>query len=79
MQLEIYTYPGLNETHEKRVFRLSYKWLIESELWMVCIIIFELTSVYFLSRMGDKKHKFIGQLKELGFNDDKINQIENNY
>lgn len=79
MQLEIYAYPGPNETYEKRVFRLSYKWLIESELWMVCIVIFELTAVYVLSRMGDKKQNTVKQLKELGYDDNKLFEIENNY
>jgi hypothetical protein len=79
MQIEIYAYPGANETHEKKVFRLSFKWLIESELWMVTIIIFELTAVYFLSRMGDKKHSVVKELKDLGYDDKRLNEIENNY
>jgi hypothetical protein len=79
MQLEIYAYPGINETHDKKIFRMSYKWLIESELWMVCIIIFELAAVYCLSRIGDKKHQCISELNKLGYDNEQISIIENKY
>ena len=79
MQLEIYASPGVHENYDRKLFRLSYKWIIESELWMTCIIIFELAAVYFLSTMGDNKHKYVDQLKKLGYKDEEIKTIENNY
>ena len=79
MQLEIYASPGVTESYERKLFRLSYKWIIESELWMTSIIIFELAAIYFLSTMGDKKQKCVDQLKKLGYNSEEINKIENNY
>jgi hypothetical protein len=79
MQLELYAHRGNNESHDKKIFRLSYKWLIESELWMICIIIFELAAVSCLSRIGDKKHKCIAELDKLGYDQERISFIENNY
>ena len=79
MQLEIYASPAVHENYERKLFRLSYKWIIESELWMTSIIIIELAAIYFLSTMGDKKHKYIDQLKNMGYKDEEIKKIENNY
>jgi len=79
MQLELYAHRGINESHDNRTLRLSYKWLIESELWMVCIIILELTAVYCLSRIGDKKIQLVTELDKLGYDKQRISLIENNY
>lgn len=34
------------ETHEKRIFRLKYKWLIEAEIWLTTLIIIELVYIF---------------------------------
>jgi hypothetical protein len=31
-----------NETFEKRIWRIQYKWLCESEIWLTFLIIIEL-------------------------------------
>jgi hypothetical protein len=41
MQAELYE-SNVAETYEKRLYRLSQKWLIEAELWLNCIIIIEI-------------------------------------
>jgi hypothetical protein len=35
----------MDETHEKRIYRLKFKWLIEGEMWLLTIIIVELMYV----------------------------------
>jgi len=42
MQLENFSVHALAEPHDKRIWRLRYKWLIESEIWLTSLIIVEL-------------------------------------
>lgn len=42
MQVNMFIVAPYSETHEKRVYRLTQKWLVESELWLVFLTILEL-------------------------------------
>jgi len=33
--------PGIHETPDKKLYRLKNKWLVESNIWMLAIIIIE--------------------------------------
>ncbi len=76
MQVEMYVSTSKNEPYEKKMFRLSQKWLVESETWLVFLILVELTTIYKLARMNDTRLKIANKL---GLTDEEIKQIENNY
>lgn len=43
MQLDNFSLiQGASEPHDKRLWRLKYKWMIEAEIWLITLIIIEL-------------------------------------
>ncbi len=57
MQLENFSVSleGSNQTHNKKIFLLKYKWLIESQIWITSLIIVELLTIYRLAGIFDKR------------------------
>ena len=41
MDTNLYKDPSVVESAEKKLFRLKNKWLVESNIWMLAIIIIE--------------------------------------
>jgi hypothetical protein len=67
--LQMLTYqfsPSLNidETYENKMYRLKYKWMLETQIWLLTLIVIEIGSIYKLSSIYDE----ILEIK------DKINQ-----
>ncbi len=58
------------------MYRLSQKWLIESEMWLVFLIIIELISIYKLASMHDRRLKLAADLK---LSSEEIKVLENTY
>jgi len=75
MQLGMYQRDSKNEIYDRRMYRLSQKWLIESEMWLVCLIIVELASIYKFANLNDQRLE-IG--KALGMTEEQIKSLENN-
>lgn len=74
MQVEMYVSTSKSEPYEKRMYRLSQKWLVESETWLVFLILVQLSTIYKLARMNDKRLKIAN---EFGLTDEQVKQIEN--
>jgi hypothetical protein len=64
------------EPYERKMYRLSQKWLIESEMWLAFLIIVELISIWKLASMHDKRHEIASQMK---ISADELKKIENSY
>jgi hypothetical protein len=65
-----------SESYDRKMYRLSQKWLIEAELWLVFMILVELASIYKLAHLNDKR---LNIAKNLGMTEDEIKNLENNY
>ena len=76
MQSNVYISESKTETYDRKMFRLSQKWLIEAEMWLTFLIIIELTTIYKMAVMNDKKNKIA---KDLNLSADEIKKLENNY
>jgi len=46
-----------NSHHNKRIWLLKYKWLIESEIWICSLIIVEVLTIYRLAGIFDARIK----------------------
>jgi hypothetical protein len=49
--------PDKTETYERKMYKLSNKWLIESEMWLTFLIIVAIMSIYRIATLNDKKWK----------------------
>jgi hypothetical protein len=47
--------PNLNvvETYENKMYRLKYKWMLETQIWLLSLIIIEISSLYRLASIYD--------------------------
>ena len=67
--------PDKTETYERRMYKLSNKWLIESEMWLTFLIIVEILSIYRIATLNDKKWKIA---QEGGLTTQEVIEIEAN-
>ena len=61
--------PDKNETYNQRMLRLNKKWVLESEIWMIFIIIISFISIYRNANLFNKEIQLDEKIKE---NVDKI-------
>ncbi len=61
--------PDKNETYNQRMLRLNKKWVLESEIWMIFIIIISFISIYRNANLFNKEIQLNEKIKE---NEDKI-------
>jgi hypothetical protein len=64
------------EPYDRKMYRLSQKWLIESEMWLAFLIIVELISICKLASMHDRRHEIASQLK---LSSEDLKKLENSY
>jgi hypothetical protein len=45
------------DTPEKKIYRLKYKWIVEEQLWLLTLILFEMISIFRLSQLFEKEEE----------------------
>ena len=65
-----------NETYTQKLIRLDKKWVIESEIWMIFLIIICLLSIYKNAHLFNKEIKLNEKIKDI--NKEIINNNNNN-
>jgi hypothetical protein len=53
------------DTPEKKIYRLKYKWIVEEQLWLLTLILFEFTTIVRLSKLFDIEEDLEVALKQL--------------
>ena len=59
------------ETYDSKMYRLKYKWMLETQIWLLSLIIIEISSVYRLASMYDDMVDVKEKINE-------INKLQNN-
>ncbi len=67
LQSEQFTKNLQLDTPEKKLYRLKYKWIVEEQLWLITLILFEIIAIYRLSQLFDWEVELESEDEELEY------------
>jgi hypothetical protein len=64
------------ESYENRLFRLKFKWILETEIWLLALVVIELLSIHRLVYIYDKSVQLKQNLLDFANEQDKFKSNE---